>query len=261
MRSLRNERQPGSSSQLSTEGVLRILDACYQVERAPIPWLDGILEAMERTLAWDAGVGAILYDIVSDTEFRLDAIRGRGVPSGLLQAGTDAYRDPRTWPSMVNYYRSHLCETLNEPVADPGMQTNYAGKIGGQVIINGADGSGKGCAIHVFSSRSVRLAASQQELLRRIAAHLATAYRLQQLRANAQTQPGMGPRGFDSLSGREQQVAVLATQGRSNKLIAYELGLAHSTVRVLITRACAKLGVSSRAQLVACVTTLRSRRL
>jgi DNA-binding NarL/FixJ family response regulator len=52
------------------------------------------------------------------------------------------------------------------------------------------------------------------------------------------------------LSTREQQVASLAALGRSNKLIAYELGVAHATVRVLMARACAKLGVSSRAGLV-----------
>jgi DNA-binding CsgD family transcriptional regulator len=51
------------------------------------------------------------------------------------------------------------------------------------------------------------------------------------------------------LSVREQQVAALVGLGHSNKLIAYELGLAHSTVRVLLARAAAKLGVSSRDEL------------
>jgi ATP/maltotriose-dependent transcriptional regulator MalT len=46
------------------------------------------------------------------------------------------------------------------------------------------------------------------------------------------------PLGPARLSEREQQVAALAALGRSNKLIAYELGLAHPTVRVLMARAC-----------------------
>jgi DNA-binding CsgD family transcriptional regulator len=58
------------------------------------------------------------------------------------------------------------------------------------------------------------------------------------------------PQGPATLSTREQQVAALAAIGRSNKLISYELGLAHSTVRVLISRACAKLAVTSRTELV-----------
>jgi DNA-binding CsgD family transcriptional regulator len=44
---------------------------------------------------------------------------------------------------------------------------------------------------------------------------------------------------------------ALALLGRSNKLIAYELGLAHATVRVLTARAASKLGVTSRAALLA----------
>jgi DNA-binding NarL/FixJ family response regulator len=38
------------------------------------------------------------------------------------------------------------------------------------------------------------------------------------------------------LSAREQQVLALAHLGRSNKVIAYELGIAHATVRVLVAR-------------------------
>ncbi len=58
-----------------------------------------------------------------------------------------------------------------------------------------------------------------------------------------------GGRRAGRLSTREQQVASLAALGRSSKLIAYELGIAYATVRVLMARACAKLGVSSRAEL------------
>ena len=43
----------------------------------------------------------------------------------------------------------------------------------------------------------------------------------------------------------------MAALGRSNKLIAYELGLAHSTIRVIVARACANLEVPSRRALVA----------
>jgi DNA-binding CsgD family transcriptional regulator len=53
------------------------------------------------------------------------------------------------------------------------------------------------------------------------------------------------------LSERERQVATLAARGRSNKLIAYELGLAVGTVSTLLTRAARKLGVGSRTQLIA----------
>jgi DNA-binding CsgD family transcriptional regulator len=52
-----------------------------------------------------------------------------------------------------------------------------------------------------------------------------------------------------ALSARESQAVSLASLGRSNKLIAYELGLAPSTIRVLIARAAKKLGTRSRSEL------------
>lgn len=57
--------------------------------------------------------------------------------------------------------------------------------------------------------------------------------------------------GLERLSPRERQVAACAAMGRSNKEIAYELGLSHSTVRVLLRRACLKLGVRTRDALIA----------
>lgn len=53
------------------------------------------------------------------------------------------------------------------------------------------------------------------------------------------------------LTPRERQVVSYAALGHSNKVIAYELGLAAATVRVLLHRASARLGMSTRAALVA----------
>jgi DNA-binding NarL/FixJ family response regulator len=52
------------------------------------------------------------------------------------------------------------------------------------------------------------------------------------------------PPSAQRLSPREQQVVNLATGGRSHKEIAFELGLADATVRVLHARAMKKLGRS-----------------
>jgi DNA-binding CsgD family transcriptional regulator len=56
--------------------------------------------------------------------------------------------------------------------------------------------------------------------------------------------------GIEALSPRERQVVRQACLGRHNKLIAYELGLSASTVRVLVSRAARKLGAASRAELI-----------
>ena len=59
------------------------------------------------------------------------------------------------------------------------------------------------------------------------------------------------------LSAREREVLSNAALGWSNKEIAHTLGLAHSTVRVLLTRAARKLGASNRPQLIQRFTALR----
>jgi DNA-binding CsgD family transcriptional regulator len=63
----------------------------------------------------------------------------------------------------------------------------------------------------------------------------------------------------DLLTAREQEVLALLMQGHSNKLIAYELGITASTVRVLAARATDKLGASSTTDAVERYRRLTSR--
>jgi DNA-binding CsgD family transcriptional regulator len=62
------------------------------------------------------------------------------------------------------------------------------------------------------------------------------------------------PVDADALSKRERDVVLLAALGRQNKVIAYELGLAYSTVTTLLARAAKKLGARSRTELLAQAT-------
>lgn len=52
------------------------------------------------------------------------------------------------------------------------------------------------------------------------------------------------------LTERERLVVGLAANGRSNKLIAYEIGVAQSTVSTLLSRAQSKLGAGDRVELI-----------
>jgi DNA-binding CsgD family transcriptional regulator len=58
------------------------------------------------------------------------------------------------------------------------------------------------------------------------------------------------PRLAPALSPRERDAVRLAATGRTNKEIAFELGIAASTVGVHLHRAAAKLGARSRAELI-----------
>jgi DNA-binding CsgD family transcriptional regulator len=62
---------------------------------------------------------------------------------------------------------------------------------------------------------------------------------------NRPTRPKARP-----LSEREREVVRRALRGCSNKEIAYDLGLSHSTIKVLMARAAAKAGARSRKELL-----------
>ncbi len=57
--------------------------------------------------------------------------------------------------------------------------------------------------------------------------------------------------GLSLLTKRERAFVGYAAMGHSNKQIAYDLGIAHATVRVLLARAAQKVGARNRQELVA----------
>ena len=58
-----------------------------------------------------------------------------------------------------------------------------------------------------------------------------------------------GPKRFcDGLTRREREVLCLLAAGRSNKRIAFELGIAEKTVKTHVGHVLAKLGVTDRTQ-------------
>jgi DNA-binding CsgD family transcriptional regulator len=65
--------------------------------------------------------------------------------------------------------------------------------------------------------------------------------------------------GVDVLSERERQAVGYAALRHSNKMIAYEMGLAANTVGVLLHRAAKKIGVASRDELIEWWTKTKTR--
>jgi DNA-binding NarL/FixJ family response regulator len=63
-----------------------------------------------------------------------------------------------------------------------------------------------------------------------------------------------------ALTERERRVVEIASRGLSNKVIAYELGVATSTVSTHLSHAATKLGVASRASVIQVYAALTARR-
>lgn len=64
--------------------------------------------------------------------------------------------------------------------------------------------------------------------------------------------------GIERLTARERQILDRALLGDHGKLIAHDLGIADSTVRVLIARAAGKMGCASRNELIELYRRLRA---
>lgn len=279
-------------------------------------------------------MGSVFYD-VSGEGVRSDGLYALGVPPESMQYARDDHANPELIDRIRAFYRGAMCELLEGFAAgDP----NYLAQVQSRgvhdvLMINGLDPSGVGLANYLFSQEKIVLNQEMRLACERLAAHVASSYRLlrrlQELNSPAidsaaavfstrgkledmreplarnhvddlkralserdwargparNEQPGRAlarwtalvqgrwtlvdhferdgkryviaqensPHGGTpvKLSEREQQVANLAALGRSNKVIAYELGIAHSTVRVLLGRACARLGAQTRNELIA----------
>jgi DNA-binding CsgD family transcriptional regulator len=119
-------------------------------------------------------------------------------------------------------------------------------------FLHGREPTGSGCLIGLAAERTI-LAPDEAGLLRRLAQQLSSACsgRGRRRGAGQAAASDLAARGaLGLLTRREQQVVLGAASGKSTKEIAHELGISPSTARVLLSRACSRLGVRSRKQLL-----------
>ena len=318
--------------------LLDLVELCYRVDVPESEWLGALADAAVPMIGGGLGVSAHVYRRVTGDRREIGAVemsprmdttwlRGflESLPADLVSAWR--YRAAGAMSSMPAF----------------GPMIEALGSFGGArdiFNVHGLDPSGHGASISAPQTKKLRRSKRRDELFSRVAAHLASAYRIRRrlaghdvdltrgaeavLRPDGRVEHAEGPAKeaearealrratlqldrsrssggrsdvpgaleawtalvsarwslldhFDhdgrrfvvaalnepevtttpQLSERETQVLSYAALGQHNKLIAYNLGLSDSTVRVLLHRAAAKLGVTRRAQ---AVETFRARR-
>jgi DNA-binding CsgD family transcriptional regulator len=233
---------------------LGFLDAAHAWELGDDAWLRGLVFSIFRVWVSPGWACACEYDTkagqfeLGSTHFRgTTAVMRKEVINGLLESGPEMAKFCRTVSAGYTPALGSL-----DGVARRSARTRAVELFG----INGRDGTGRGCFVGIRAKRGAFDA--DMVLFEQLAAHLASAYRGRRRLRAAPAVPTADssallpvPRPvMDALTERERHVVAGAIVGKSSKEIAYDLGISHSTTRVLLGRAYRRLGVRSRTQLV-----------
>jgi DNA-binding CsgD family transcriptional regulator len=231
---------------------LDFVEAAYQWALADETWLCAVIVAAARAFGEVPFAFGFFYDASDPAAFRFS--------EPLLVAACPALSGEITGalcrhsPAMVAVYR-------NVPVgyARPsGLVDRRTAELLEQsaaadvFFLNAVDDGGRGCFVGLGAQDTV-LGPPAASVFWRLAAHLASAHRCRRRLRELQPAPQRendGPPGLELLTGRERQVVMKAAADKSTKEIAYDLGISPSTTRVLIGRACLRLGVRTRQQLL-----------
>jgi DNA-binding CsgD family transcriptional regulator len=313
--------------------IVDIVEAAYATEVDDGAWLDSLARAALPHVGRGMGVVALTYE--TKTTLHVSAVRGAGdlpMPAAMLaraaEGATPAYVE-RSWKRLSCGTASEVRGWSSEPARSAGFEGAGVKDV---LSINAYDVSGVGCCIGVPSPRVLTLKRSERAVYDRVAAHLASGFRLRRrARAadailstsgaildattdEAKTQLARAALGeavrdierargamrkrdperalsswralvsarwslvdhferdgkrfivavsnapappeVEQLTMRERSVIALAAQGHATRLVAYELGLSESTVRVLLMRAARKLGARTREKAISRYKTL-----
>ena len=154
----------------SPSDLIQVLEALYDLEQPRDGWFRGVLKASGTAFDRGAGVGFLLYDVSGELP-RIHALEGVNVSMHHFAVGAETHREPAFAKEIVRCYRSVVCATMAEHVHDPqvlgALRERYTQSgIHDQILINGADVSGQGCALYVFSQTLLTLSAYERELER-----------------------------------------------------------------------------------------------
>jgi DNA-binding CsgD family transcriptional regulator len=168
------------------DGLIDVVEAAYDVEQPEAAWLERLAAAVRRSLAGDGAALAVLLD-VSQTPQALQLLAGSAdgvsletIASVIASAPSDA--DAVALFDRVNTGRSvgSVRAAFGAGFEDTPIYKNFFAPLGfaDSLYVNARDPDGFACAISAVLRRPASESEVAIEVLERIEAHLASAYRL-----------------------------------------------------------------------------------
>jgi DNA-binding CsgD family transcriptional regulator len=263
--------KPGPGELAGTD-FATLIEAVYRMGADDTDWLGDIVASARPGLDRGRGLVGCLF-----------AVGSSGVPTVSLALGAGALpARPATLaaaflPALVGRAGSGRASTICGTARAP--RDSGARSVSGVVAFVHQDGTDSGCALLAPLPHGEGLSRQAAAIWARIADHLGAALRIRQAASNewaiwwgllsgrwrlvdqfdaagrrfviARGRPRpASKRALGHLTGRERDACAGAAEGRANKVIAAELGVAVSTVGTLLSRAPRKLGCRSRAELI-----------
>jgi hypothetical protein len=208
--------------------VLDVIGSIYDVDGPEEPWISALARTGSALVSFDTQVTTYAFDASDAASPWLGsmALNDGLVPVENIQA---SFQEIARHPLLFRHlHRGRLCGRASELFAEAGFADFFAAmrvqmrRFGADdvLMINGVDPSGKGCSITCAVPLGAKLERRTVARLTRVAAHMATAYRLRRRLAAAQATPLEHAEAVLTPAGKVEHAAVEAQSRASRDVLA-----------------------------------------
>jgi DNA-binding CsgD family transcriptional regulator len=205
------------------EKLVEFLEAAYAMDQDDDGWLKGMMRAACEVWGRPGWALASTYDAADTMNFRMVSLVS-DFPPDLLRVLLQGPAE--ITPDYVQRTYRRLLVGITRNVSKPelkGMFTKFAqlkSGIANGIAINGLDPSGLGCMVGISKPDSRRPAAAEMPVYKRMALHMAAAYRCRRrlraiTRSDARPDPTVGAEAVFDSRGRILDASGLAKERAS----------------------------------------------